>query len=114
MPRVPPVTKATRPCKRGRLTVDSVRLLMTDMSSLLTSVARAPAQPVGELGPDLMLGLRARHEPDVAALAVEIRDVLARDQVEQRDRAVRWGDVIGSRGHHEQVLFDPRQVDAFP
>jgi len=40
-----------------------------------------------------------------------MRDVLARDQIEYRDGALRWGDVISARGHHEQVLLDPRQVD---
>ena len=42
-----------------------------------------------------------------------MRDVPARDQIEQREGAVWWSDVVSAGGHHEQVLLDPRQVDAF-
>src|ERR1019366_1813600 len=81
--------------------------------SPLPSAARALAQPVREVGPDLMLGLRSGHQADVSARAVPMRDVLARDEIEQRHGAVRRGDVVSARGHHEQVLLDPRQLDAF-
>src|ERR1700730_8180603 len=114
IPRVPPVTNATRPCKRGRLTFDSVGLVATtdilSPNSVANSMARATGQPVRELGPDLMFGLRTGHQTDVSAWALQVGDVLARDQIKQWDGAGRWGDVVRVGCHHEQVLLDPPQV----
>src|SRR3954469_25834811 len=105
MPRVPPVTNATRSLS---LSPDGAcvcsRFSVTDMCFSPSSAVRALAEPVGEFGPDLLLRLGFRHEPDVATGAVEVRDVAARHEVEQRQRARRGRDVVGAGGHDQQVL----------
>src|SRR3954454_25390674 len=113
IPRVPPVTSATRPDRRpGRVAgagLLSVTLIANPPPSL--SLVRALRQPLGDLRPDLPARLRARHQPDVAARPVEVRHVLRGDQVEQRQRPRAWRDVVRARRHHQQVLVDPPQVD---
>src|SRR4051812_10145112 len=119
IPRVPPVTNATLPPSSpvpaqsaracGSMVVD-IRLCLLSA----WSVVRALGQPCPELGPDLVLGLGARHEADVAARARQVRDVLAGDEVQQRDRRLTRGDVVGAGGHDKQVLLDAPQVDALP
>ena len=44
--------------------------------------------------------------------AVEVGDVLAGDEVEDRHRPGRGRDVVGAGGDDQQVLLDPAQVDA--
>src|SRR4051812_42183362 len=121
MPRVPPVTRATRPssllparsvfwlsCVVAMRSVLSLRVLRGSCCSAI----RALAEPLGEVGPDLLARPRAGHEADVAAGPVEVRHVLAADHVEQRQRALAGRDVVRAGGDHEHVLVDLAQVDA--
>src|SRR3954451_13647048 len=96
MPRVPPVTSATRPSSLSPTRAAFWLSCVVAMSSLPSSLSgcslavRALAEPLGEVGPDLLARPRAGHEADVAAGPVEVRDVLAADHVEQRKRALAW------------------------
>src|SRR4051812_1401524 len=114
MPRVPPVTSAVRPSSlsptRATFCCSSV-VAMAGLPSLSLAV-RTLVEPLGEVGPDLLARPRAGHEADVPAGAVEVRDVLAADHVEQRQRALARGDVVGAGGHDEHVLVDLAKVDA--
>src|SRR4051794_25315006 len=121
MPRVPPVTRATRPSSLlpARSTfwlscVVAIRSLLSlrVLRGCCCSAIRALAEPLGEVGPDLLARPRAGHQADVAAGAVEVRDVLAADHVEQRERALARRDVVRAGGHDEHVLVDLAQVDA--
>ena len=71
---------ARRLCGRGQLLplVDAAR-----------SARERALEPLRDVRPDLVARLRPGHEADVAARAVEVRDVLARHEVEQRQRARR-------------------------
>src|SRR3954464_220621 len=115
MPRVPPVTGATRPSSlsptRAAFWLSCV-VAMSSLSLSLPLAVRALAEPLGEVGPDLLARPRAGHEADVPAGPVEVRHVLAADHVEQRQRALARGDVVRAGGDHEQVLVDLAQVDA--
>src|SRR3954447_21495705 len=117
MPRVPPVTSATRPSSlrgpvpaaRGAVSVLAISVLLPRCVQL---PVRARLQPLRDIGPDLVPRPGAGHQADVPAGAVEVGDVLAADQVEQRARAGRRRDVVGTRGDDEQALLDVPQVDA--
>src|SRR4051812_1927876 len=123
MPRVPPVTRATRPSSLlpARSTFWLSCVVAIPFSPLspraawgcCCSAIRALAEPLGEVGPDLLARPRAGHETDVAAGPVEVRDVLAADHVEQRERALARRDVVRARGDDEHVLVDLAQVDPF-
>src|SRR4051794_981222 len=114
IPRVPPVTRATRPDSRpGRVAgagLVSVTLMRNPPPSV--SLVRALRQPLGDLRPDLVARLRARHQADVTARPVQVRHVLGADEVEHGQRAGPRCDVIRAGRHHQQVLVDPPQVDA--
>src|SRR4051812_32104713 len=116
IPRVPPVTSATRPDRRpGRVAgagLLSVTLMANPPPSL--SLVRALRQPLGDLRPYLVARLRAGHQPDVTARPVEMRHVLGGDQVEQRERSRARRDVVRAGRHHQHVLVDLPQVDAAP
>src|SRR3954449_10831848 len=114
MPRVPPVTSATRPSSLSptRATFWLSCVVAICLSLRLSLAVRALAEPLGEIGPDLLARPRAGHEADVPAGPVEVRDVLAAHHVEQRQRALARGDVVGPGGHDEHVLVDLAQVDA--
>src|SRR3954452_4748071 len=115
MPRVPPVTSATRPSSlsptRAAFWLSCV-VAMSSLSLFSSLAVRALAEPLGEVRPDLLARPRAGHEADVATRPVEVRDVLAADHVEQRQRPLARGDVVRAGGHHEQVLVHLAQVDA--
>src|SRR3954452_25529457 len=115
MPRVPPVTSAVRPSSLSptRATFRLSCVVAMSLSLPLSSLAvRALAEPLGEIGPDLLAPPRAGHEADVPAGPVEVRDVFAADHVEQRQRALARGDVVRAGGDHEHVLVHLPQVDA--
>src|SRR3954470_23787425 len=123
MPRVPPVTRATRPSSllpaRSTFWLSCVVAIRSVLSLRVLrgvrcccSAIRALAEPLGEVGPDLLARPRAGHEADVAAGPVEVRDVLAADHVEQRERALARRDVVRAGGDDEHVLVDLAQVDA--
>src|SRR3954463_13536479 len=121
MPRVPPVTRATRPSSLlpARSTFWLSCVVAIPFSPLSPPAAwgccspatRALAEPLGEVGPDLLARPRAGHQADVAAGPVEVRDILAADHVEQRERALARRDVVRARGDDEHVLIDLAQVD---
>src|SRR4051794_2680950 len=109
IPRVPPVTSATRPSsERGPVPAacGAVSVAIACSSPLVLAI-RARFEPVGYVRPDLLPRARAGHQADVAPRPVEVRHVLARDQVKQRAGARRRRDVVGAGGDHEQVLVDP-------
>src|SRR3954451_15043268 len=115
MPRVPPVTSATRPSSLSptRATLPVSWVVVMSLSSLpLSSAVRALAEPFGEVGPDLLARPGAGHEADVPAGPVEVRDVLAADHVEQRQRALARGDVVGPGGDDQDVLVDVAEIHA--
>src|SRR3954462_11968988 len=122
MPRVPPVTRATRPSSllpaRSTFWLSCVVALPFSPLSpraawgCCCSAIRALAEPLGEVGPDLLARPRAGHQADVAAGPVEVRDTLAADHVEERQRALARRDVVGAGGDDEHVLVDLAQVDA--
>src|SRR3954451_19625692 len=112
MPRVPPVTSATRPERRpGR--VAGAGLVSVTLMRILRplSLVRALREPLGDLRPDLLARLRARHEADVAAGPVEVRHVLGGHEIQQRHGARPRSDVVRPGRDDEQVLVDPPQVD---
>src|SRR3954466_9612218 len=115
MPRVPPVTSATRPSSlsptRAAFWLSCV-VAMSSLSLFSSLAVRALAEIIGEVRPDFLARPRAGHEADVATRPVEVRDVLAADHVEQRQRPLARGDVVGAGGDDEQVLVDLAQVDA--
>src|SRR5919112_6300635 len=119
MPRVPPVTRATRPSSLSptRLTFWASWVVAMPVSPLSRCVAlavRALAEPLGDVRPDLLAGARAGHEADVPAGPVEVGDVLAAHHVEQRQGALARRDVVGARGDDEHVLVHLAQVHAPP
>src|ERR671933_2502306 len=121
MPRVPPVTRATRPSSllptRSTFWLSCVVAIVSLLSQVLPGcclAVRALAEPLGEVGPDLLARARAGHEADVAARPVEVRDVLAADHVEQRKGALARGDVVGAGGADEDVVVGVVQVEAPP
>src|SRR3954463_14726993 len=117
MPRLPPVTSATRPSSRMPMASCLAWVAVASAIGFLPLRFLAPgalAEPVREVGPDLVARLRAGHQADVAAGAVEVRDVGAARPLDQRDRARARRDVVGAGGDDEQVLLDLAQVDAPP
>src|SRR3954470_5614688 len=115
MPRVPPVTSATRPSSLSptRATLPVSWVVAMSLSSLpLSSAVRALAEPFGEVGPNLLARPGAGHEADVPAGPVEVRDVLAAEHVEQRQRPLARSDVVGPGRHDQDVLVDAGEVDA--
>src|SRR5512133_3115312 len=85
----------------------------TWLTSLVLGLCVRPlAEPLCDLGPDVLASLRAGHQADVAAGAVEVGDVGARDLVEHRQGALTRGDVVRSGRDHEQVLLDGRHAGA--
>src|SRR6185295_234083 len=112
MPRVPPVTSATRPSSlsptRAAFWLSCV--VAMSLSPSYPLAVRALAEPLGEVGPDLLARPRAGHEADVPAGPVEVRHVLAADHVEQRQRALARGDVIGPGGDDQDVLVDVAEI----
>src|SRR3954453_9301809 len=115
IPRVPPVTSATRPSgfspTRAAFWLSCV-VAMSSISLFSSLAVRALAEPLGEVRPDLVARPRAGHEADVATRPVEVRDVLAADHVEQRQRPLARGDGVRAGGRHEQVLVHLAQGDA--
>src|SRR5919202_4172477 len=118
MPRVPPVTRATRPSSllptRSTFWLSCVVAIVSLLSQVLPGcclAVRALAEPLGEVGPDLLARARAGHEADVAAGPVEVGHVLAADHVQQRQGPLARGDVVGAGGDDEHVLVDVAQVD---
>src|SRR3954465_14090434 len=115
-PRVPPVTSATLPSSLlpARVTFCVLSCVVAIALSFSGSclAVRALAEPLGEVGPDFLAPPGAGHQPDVSARPVEVRDVLAADHVEQRERALARRDVVRAGGDHEDVLVDLAQVDA--
>src|SRR4051794_21838541 len=114
MPRVPPVTSAVRPSSLSPTRATFCCSCVVAMAGLpsLSLAVRTLVEPLGEVGPDLLARPRAGHQADVPAGAVEVRDVFAADHVEQRERSLARGDVVGAGGHDEYVLVDLAQVDA--
>src|SRR4051812_45331927 len=115
MPRVPPVTSATRPSSLSptRLTFWASCVVAMPLSSLQVVLpVRALAEPLRDVGPDLVAGARAGHQADVPAGPVEVGDVLAAEHVEQRQRALPGGDVVRPGGDDQHVLVHLAQVDA--
>src|SRR3954464_12202280 len=91
MPRVPPVTSATRPSSLSptRATLPVSWVVVMSLSSLpLPSAVRALAEPFGEVGPDLLARPGAGHEADVPAGPVEVRHVLAAAARHARQREI--------------------------
>src|SRR5919201_217684 len=106
MPRVPPVTSATRPSSlrgpvpaAGGAWVSVGALMRSPIRRPCASASGALLQPLRDVRPDLLAGAGAGHQADVADLAVEVRDVLGRHNVEQRQGPRPRRDVVGACGH---------------
>src|SRR3954447_6458989 len=108
MPRVPPVTSATRPSSlRGPVPAAGGACVWVALMCVSPPLAiGALVEPLRDVRPDLVARLRPRHQADVPAGAGGVRDVLARQEVEQGQRARARGDVVAPRRDDQQVLVD--------
>src|ERR1039458_1167909 len=112
MPRLPPVTSATRPVSsRGRwlCSIGPVLVCIAFMA-LSCSTCRTLCEPLDDVWPDAVAGVRADHQPDVPARAIEMGDVRAADQVEDHDGALAWRDAVGRGRDDQQVRSEEGRV----
>src|SRR5436190_11506938 len=113
IPRVPPVTSATRPLSFSPpgTWVPSRVFSAVAIASTSPRGFRPLLQPLIDVRPDLLACLRAGHQPDVPAGPVQRGDVVAADQPKQRLRALRRRDVVGTGGDDQHTLINAREID---
>jgi len=85
----------------------TVVLALIDVSSSCSRSERSASQSPSS-GQMSLAAAEPAIRTDVASRAVEVGDVLAGDEVEDRHRPRARRDVVGGGGHDQQVLIDPR------